>query len=334
MSSDSSSQAIWLTWERQRRNRTMAVAVGAALHELHAEGSRLTRYWALTRRTVALIRNSNADVIYFQNPSIVLAVVVLGMKALGFTRAVVIGDFHNAGVFPPVGAILVPWLVRRCDLVIVSNFKLQARVAALGGRSIAVPDPLPTLQESGDREKMAQGPFRVLVICSWANDEPILNVLEAAEILQAEAPDVVLAISGRAGLARVGWTKPVPENVELTGFMTDEEFERRLMRSDVIMDLTTRADCMVCGAYEAVSAEVPLIASENEPTVRYFSKGAVFTNNTSRDIARAVVEVLTRRADLEREVKELKAEILHRERAVLQDVRDAARLLSGRTARG
>lgn len=310
----------------------MAEALGATLFEMECKGWRLKRYCVLIWRTVRLIRSCRADAIFFQNPSMVLAAVVIGMKSIRLTRAVLIGDFHNAGVFPPVAQALVPWIVKGCDLVIVSNGNLEERITAMGGRSLSVPDPLPELSaEGGGRQR--SGRFQVLMVCSWADDEPVVEVLRAAEILRSRVAEVAVAITGRPALAKRGWTRPLPENVELTGFLSEEEFDKRLKHSDVILDLTTRADCMVCGAYEAVSAEVPIILSGNEAMKTYFSKGAVFTDNTAADIANRVLEAMLRREELTRDVQELKSEILLREREVFRKLSDTVRLIAKELSR-
>jgi hypothetical protein len=315
--------AIWITWEKQRRNRTMAAAVGAVLHEMEYKGGRLARYWTLIRRTMRVIRETRPEQIYFQNPSLVLAALVATLRFFGYTRARTIGDFHNGGIYPPVGGFLVPWIVRNSDLVIVSNRNLEPAITSLGGRCISVPDPIPAIEPvtangtPGDR-------FEVLFICSWAADEPIVDVLRAARILEKSASGIVISITGRPKLERVGWREPVPANVELTGFLPEEEFERRLAVASCALDLTTRADCMVCGAYEAVSAEVPMIVSGNEPTRLYFSKGARFTDNSAEDIARAILEVRERHAQLRAEVAELKRELLQTQRSALQRLRELA----------
>lgn len=321
--------AIWITWEKQRRNRSMAAAVGATLYELEYRGGRLARYWALGRRTFQLIRQSRPDVVFFQNPSIVLAALVTAMKFLRFTRARTIGDFHNAGVNPPVAAFLVPWIVRHTDLVIVSNRNLEPAVTRFGGRCLSVPDPIPDIEPA---RPAAASSFEVFFICSWADDEPIVEVLEAARMLADTVPDVRISITGRPRLARVGWHNPVPPNVDLTGFLSEHDFDARLARAAAAIDLTTRDDCMVCGAYEAVSAEVPMIVSGNEPTRLYFRKGAVFTDNSASDIARAVLEVRQRHPQLRSEVAQLKRELLDSQEIALGRLREVARLPAVRAA--
>jgi glycosyltransferase involved in cell wall biosynthesis len=325
-------RSIWITWERQRRNRSMAASVGATLHELEYRGNAIARYCVLIFRTLRLVRGAKPDLIFFQNPSLVLAALMAGLKTLGVIRCKTIGDFHNAGVHPPAATFLVPWIVRHCDLVLVSNSNLAPAIEAAGGRCLAMPDPLPSMEiipaetERPAREPPAGGgslagrsvKFAVLFVCSWAPDEPIAAVLAAARILEGTDPDISVTITGRPKLAATGWAGDLPRNVELPGYLADHEFERRLASCSVILDLTTRADCMVCGAYEAVSVGVPMILSNNEPTVRYFRKGALYTDNSAQDIARLILEARGRHTQLRQEVIELKDELATAEKAALE----------------
>jgi glycosyltransferase involved in cell wall biosynthesis len=308
--------AVWLTWEIQRRNRSLANAVGATLHEMIHSGNAVARYCALLTRTFRLIRRVKPQVIYYQNPSLILSALVVTMKCLRLTRAKLVGDFHNAGVNPPVARFLVPWIVRHSDLIIVTNASLEKAVGAMGGKCMSLPDPIPHL--AGARQDTASRAFDVFFICSWASDEPIVEVLKAAAILAQRQPDIVLSITGRPKLERIGWTEPVPPNVRLTGFLSEHDFEQRLLDAAVVLDLTTRADCMVCGAYEATSAQVPMVLSDNPPTRAYFRKGALFTDNTAASIAAELLCAHSEHTRLRGEVAALKQELLIEEQANLK----------------
>jgi hypothetical protein len=315
--------SIWLTWEVQRRNRSLANAVGATLHEMLYSGNAIARYCVLTLRTLRVIRRAKPRVIYYQNPSLILSALLATLKFLRLTRAKLVGDFHNAGVHPPVARFLVPWIVRHSDLVIVSNKNLEPDIRALGGRCMSVPDPIPHLHGGTEATTSAPGLFDVFFICSWAPDEPIVEVLRAAQIIAKVHPDMVMSITGRPKLEKIGWSEPVPANVRLTGFLAESEFERRLLAASVVLDLTTRADCMVCGAYEAVSAQVPMVLSNNEPTRSYFRKGALFTDNTAASIAEELLGARAHHARLRGEVVELKAELEAEEQTNLRRLIDA-----------
>jgi glycosyltransferase involved in cell wall biosynthesis len=310
--------AIWLTWEIQRRNRSLARAVGATLHEMLYSGNAVARYCVLVSRTFRLVRKARPGVIYYQNPSLILSALLATMKFLGLTRARLVGDFHNAGVYPPVARFLVPWIVRNSDLVIVTNSNLESAIKALGGKCMSLPDPIPQLDGARRAPTVTAHGFDVFFVCSWAPDEPIVEVLNAAKVIAQRQPEMVLSITGRPKLERIGWTEPVPSNVRLTGFLSEHDFEQRLLDAAVVLDLTTRADCMVCGAYEATSAEVPMVLSDNPPTRAYFRKGALFTSNTAASIAEELLRAYECHAQLRADVVALKRELMTEEQANLE----------------
>jgi glycosyltransferase involved in cell wall biosynthesis len=192
------------------------------------------------------------------------------------------------------------------EVILPAETERPAREPPAGGDSLA------------GRSVATPAKFAVLFVCSWAPDEPIAAVLEAAELLAGTDPDISITITGRPKLAATGWVGDLPRNVELPGYLSDHEFERRLAGCSVILDLTTRADCMVCGAYEAVSVGVPMILSNNEPTVRYFRKGALYTDNSAQDIARLILEARGRHTQLRQEVIELKDELATAEKVALE----------------
>lgn len=269
------------------------------------------RYAVLSWRTARIIWREKPTIVFFQNPSIVLCFLISVLKFLGLVRATTVGDFHNAGVYPPVAGFLVPWMVRTNDLTIVSNDSLRRVIEEMGGRSVAIPDPLPAIHGGG--AVPPDGIFRVFFVCSWAPDEPIVEVLEAARLLLDSHPDVYIAISGRPRLEQVGWTDPVPANVELTGFLSESDFDARLADCHTVLDLTTRDDCMVCGAYEATSIAVPMILSDNPPTRAYFDSGALFTDNSAADIARKITAAHGLRKELRAGVSALRDRLRERE---------------------
>jgi len=297
--------AVWLTWERQRRNASMASLLGVEYCELISNKSRLLRYCGLIKRTFGLLRAKRPKLIFYQNPSIVLSIVVVLYKILSLREVVIVGDYHNGGLFPPKGAAIVPFLIRHTNLVLVSNDNLVETIHRWGGEGVAFPDPLPDIVYAGPDESNARP--QVLFICSWADDEPINEVINAGMTL----PEVDVLITGKVRLDRCPAAGNITDNIKLTGFLPEADFERLLGGVDLIMDLTTRDDCMVCGAYEAVSVGKPVILSDNPVSKRYFERGVLFTNNTSTDIALKIADGLKRISELEQEVGELREKLRH-----------------------
>ena len=74
----------------------------------------------------------------------------------------------------------------------------------------------------------------------------------------------------------------------MLGFLPTDEYYRYLLSASVVMDLTTVEDCLLCGAYEALAAEKPLILSRTRALEEYFGSGVVLTDNTSDAIRESV----------------------------------------------
>jgi hypothetical protein len=64
---------------------------------------------------------------------------------------------------------------------------------------------------------------------------PAHEGLEAARIVAKSIPDIVIAITGRPKLERIGWAENVPSNVRLTGFLSEHDFESRLLGASVVV---------------------------------------------------------------------------------------------------
>lgn len=302
---------LWITWEHQRRNISFAKAIGASYCEIIERGSRPSRYIKSIVRTLQKIRVTKPSYIFYQNPSLFLAVTVTCFGRLLSPGTKIVGDYHNAGVFPPILPWVARFAARHSDLVIVTNEALAQEVGSWGAPTISIPDPLPTL--AAEKRSRTQDGFVVLFVCSWADDEPVSEVIKAAEILAALNPSIGIHITGRPKQEKLSNFPRLPSNVTLTGFLSHEEFDQYLFDANIVMDLTTRADCMVCGGYEAVAAETPVILSDNAPTKKYFSKGALFVDNSANSIASTINTASKNEYQLRVDVASLKIEVRNQE---------------------
>jgi glycosyltransferase involved in cell wall biosynthesis len=247
------------------------------------------------------------DPVFAQNPSLVLCVFLSAYKILARCRLIV--DAHNAGLFPLENRVrALRWLAalvqRRADLTIVSNPTLADHVAQVGGRPFSLPDPIPELPVAAARQ--LPGAETLLFICTFAADEPFEAVFSAARLLDAETRIYV------TGNYRKGGIDPsrLPPNVILTGHVPESEYVQMLHAVDGTIDLTTRENCLVCGAYESIAAGKPMILSRTAALQAYFNRGAVYTDNSAADIARCILELLRHRERLGKEIAELRR---HRE---------------------
>lgn len=304
MNENKNRSAIWITWENQVRNRTLSARLGATLYELESNSSRLIRYFILSWQTIRILLSTDANNIFVQNPSLVLALVA--NIIVRFQKKYLIIDAHNGGLFPLEGeskilSKIADWVVKISPLTIVTNQGLIEHVLLKGGKGVIVPDPLPDLPIISVEKKYD---YSVLFICTWAKDEPYEEVIKAASLLPG---NYCIYITGRY---KKKLSEPqvnaLPNNIVLTDFVTEEEYHRLLNQVDATLDLTTRNDCLVCGAYESVAVEKPMILSDTKSLREYFYSGALFTDNSADDIAQKIKKSAIDNVQLSAEIKILK----------------------------
>lgn len=307
MNKPESKKVIWITWENQLRNKTLSKHVGAKLYQLECKKSRLIRYISLTWTTFKIIMIADTKNVIVQNPSIILALTANLFCRLRFKHLIV--DAHNGGIYPLDGeSTVLNWLaifiLKITPLTIVTNQALVDYVVKKGGRAIIVPDPLPSLPII-EQEKSKQ--VLIVFICTWAKDEPYDAVIEAASKLPE---DYIIYITGKYQKKLSNERlKHLPKNVKLTGFISEQEYNELLNKVDITLDLTTRENCLVCGAYESVAVEKPMILSDTKALRNYFKAGAIYTQNTGKDISDNIKHLVKNKIQYLNEIKNLKKDL-------------------------
>jgi hypothetical protein len=189
----------------------------------------------------------------------------------------------------------------------VSSLEIQKKVNSLYGiKSLVLEDRIPEFEShkiSNPRiyEKKTNM-FNIAVISSFAQDEPISNVLEAAPQL----PNIFFYITGNKTNMPKYLLKKKPANVTFTGFLEYEEYTSLLKFVDAIMVLTDREENMLSGAYDAVSIEKPLISYDSKTIRRYFSKGTIYINNSPSEMKEAIILVQAKKESLIDDIRKLK----------------------------
>lgn len=301
---------IWITWEDQRRNYTLSKALSAQCYVININGNRWIRYIISIVRTFGIIIKEKPDVLFVQNPSMVLCLVSILYRK--FKTIPLIVDAHNAGIRPFEGEKLwanriAQYIMRNADITIVTNEKMADTVSRHSGKYYVLQDPIPDLACRRNDPVQLAGKYNIFFICTYSKDEPYLEVIKAAKLLDNS---IYIYISGKPKRKEIEFGMGKINNVILTGFLPENSYLNMLHSCDVIMDLTSRQDCLVCGAYEAVAVEKPLIISDTEVNRKYFTKGVVYTKNESRDIAENIYYAISNIIYLKNEVLELKKDLL------------------------
>ena len=289
------SRAMFLVWApRHRGTRSAWLAESLGIEDLRylpaTQDRGLRAAWRKYPRqllaTVGALLRRRPRVVFVQSPPSFAAWVAAAYGAA--TGAAVVVDAHS-DAFERAIWTRPAWLnrlvARSITLTIVTNEHWAHRIRTSGGTALTVPS-IPTSFDAGPPPPLADG-HNVAVVNTWASDEPLGAVLDAATRL----PHVTFHVTGRADrVATLG--RPVPDNVRFTGFLAEDTYHGLLAAADAVVCLTTRDHTMQNGACEALSHGTPIVTS-NWPVLKdYFTSGTAHVDNTAHGIAEGISAVL------------------------------------------
>ena len=195
---------------------------------------------------------------------------------------------HHSGSFSRVWRWARPlhkFLARRAVTNIVTSEHWAEIVSSWGAQTLVLADFIPDLPQ-GKVFRVKPG-FNVVVVSTYAVDEPLEAVAEAAALI----PEVNFYITGDSRLAAKSLMDRFPPNVVCTGFIPEDEYLGLLRAADAVMALTTQNHTLQCGGIEAVSLGKPLITSAWPFLKKVFSEGAVFVPNTNNGIRQGILRM-------------------------------------------
>lgn len=313
-------QALFLVWGPPAygpRSRVLARELGLSVHHVGATPRRGAwiaplKYAAAAVQTLGLLARERPRVVFVQSPpSPAVVVVALWMLV---ARGGYVVDAHSGALqlwYWTWPRWLHDWSTRRAVTTIVTGQHLADEIRASGGHATILPD-VPTTHPIGPPPSLGDG-FHVAVVSSVAPDEPLEAITDAARRL----PAVTFHVTGSAGRLRERLPHPLPPNVELTGYLPDEDYFALLACCEGVMCLTTRDHTMQCGACEALALGTPLITSRWPVLEEYFTDGTVHVEATVEDIAQGVTRLQEHHEDLRAGIRALRA----RRRAEWDEIR-------------
>lgn len=282
-----------LTWFGHRRTESLCRRFGWTYWVIDTRSRGLIRYLRLAPRTILWLARKRPRVLVVQNPSLVLTTLCLLLRPVFRYRLV--ADAHNEAVQPFVfssGPLL--WIsrlcLRRADVTIVTNEALAQVVRTVGGTPFVLPDPLPE-PPPGPVTGRSHAGFRVTVISTFAADEPLDEIVRAASRLEGVAE---FSITGNLRRLRQSLRDQASANVKFTGFLAESDYWMLLKTCDLVIDLTLKPDCLVCGAYEAIAVRKPVILTDSTASRTWFGEAAIYVDNDADSIERAVRDVRER----------------------------------------
>jgi glycosyltransferase involved in cell wall biosynthesis len=293
----------FIVWARyHRRSELLARHLGASIHFIcHGKRGRLSqvfvRYLVQTWQTWQTLCREKPDIIFIQNPPI-FAVLIIAVYAKFHDVQYAI-DSHTAAFISlrwNWSAGLHRWLSSRAQVTIVHNTSQEKIVDRWGCRYCVLDDPV---EDFVDVEHFSfDGQFNVVVVSSFDADEPLDIVFDAA----AGLANITFYVTGDYSRIAPTLLKKKPDNCLLTGYISNRQYAGLLQGADVIIDLVSNGETLLCGAFEAVSAGTPLIVSDWPVLRECFPMGTVYVPNTVEGVRAGVHQALREQVQLHQEI--------------------------------
>ena len=284
-----------------RRSEMFARELGGRLHCIHYLRFRSplhapVKYVIQAVRTLQVLFAERPRAVHVQSPPFVCGLVVHLYCLLSGARYVV---EHHTASFGRAWDWALPmqkFVARHAVANIVTAERWADLVRSWGAEALVMHDPFLDLPP-GEPYPLHPG-FNVAFIGTFAQDEPLDAVLEAASLM----PDVGFWITGDTEQAP-GTIAAAPANVTFTGFLDlNREYLGLLRGADAAMVLTTRDDTLQLAGCEAISVGTPLITSDWPYLRQLFADTAVYVSPSAESIRDGVREALDRRVELARAI--------------------------------
>jgi glycosyltransferase involved in cell wall biosynthesis len=303
--------ALFIVWgppSHGPRSRVLGRELGIDVRFVHATTRRGLlvapfKYAYQAYATIVLLVRRGPDVVLVQSPPSLAVLVVAIHGAFAGTGFIV--DAHSDAMLSPLWTRprwLQRLLARRALATVVTNDHFAATIRSWGARALVLQD-VPTTFVASAPTELEDG-FHVMVVSTFADDEPLTQIVDAARSL----PEITFHVTGDTGRAPVEVLDTAPPNVRFTGFLADGDYYALMRASDAVMCLTTRDHTMQRGACEALSIGTPVITSDWPILREYFRSGTVHVTSSPRSIADGVREMRASVPEHRRGIRELQIE--------------------------
>jgi glycosyltransferase involved in cell wall biosynthesis len=260
------------------------------------------RYFLQALETLGILWRQKPALIHVTNPPFLAPLIVYLYCCL--TGAKYIMDTHSPAMYSRRWGWTFPiqrYLARRAYLNVVDQERYRKRFEAFGARTIVLQRPAVDVHLPPPIGHASGKPIEITVINTFAPDEPLQPIYQAADSLK----DVHFYVLGDKRFAPPGAFDQVPENVTFTGYLRGDDYWQRIVSSNAVMCLTTYPYSLLAGGQDGMRAGIPLIISRQPVLTDYFTDGTVFVENTAESIVEGIQQIRCREQDLRREITEL-----------------------------
>lgn len=301
---------VWAPEEN--RTEQFARHLDAELHNIHYLYYKRPlfapfKYFPQAIKTFTTLRQQKPKVVFVTNPPVFAALSVA--VYCWFSDCQFVMDTHSPALYSRKWSWTVPlqrFLAKHAVVNIVDQERYEELFESWGGRALVLEKPLAEDVLDGKLEGPAPGTFTVTVINTFAVDEPLEPIYDAARLV----PDVCFVVLGDTALAERGLLERAPENVTFSGYLYNNDYWRQLDRSNAVLALTTYPYSLLAGGHDGLALHKPLILSKQPALVDFFTSGTQFVEHTGESIAEAVQNVQENEDRFIQQMEQLKEEKL------------------------
>lgn len=279
---------LWAPHEE--RTAGFAKHLGASLHRIHYLRYKHPPYAPLKYppqclKTWTVLAREHPSYVFVMNPPVFAAWSVHVYCRLA--GASMIMDTHPPALYSRKWGWSVPLqraLARRARMNIVDQQRFKDLFESWGAQAMVLTRPPITVPVNPNGKEVATQPGNVAVVNTFASDEPVEPILEAARQL----PQMKFFVLGDTSRAKKSIMTEAPQNVVFTGYLTEHHYWDRLRASEIVMVLTTYPYSLLAGAQEGMSLGKPLVLSRQPALTEFFTQGTEFVDHSVASIVEGV----------------------------------------------
>lgn len=281
-------KTVWITWHSVPRSQNIAKYLNIPIFEYFVNDNIFKRHIYSSIWTVKFLCRQKPDIVFLHYSYLLLFFIVL-YKKFCKKNIVVIADCHNKalrrklkGIASKIYEIIKRFSFKNSDLAIVTNEGMIKDITQYNEEYFILPDKIPEFElclDTNNKENYC------VYISTFAIDEPVNEILEVANIMEN---NVKIYWTGKKS-NKIKSIKKIPKNIIFTGYIDYQEYYKLLANANAILVLTYEDNCLQCGAYEGLNAEVPLVISDNNAARDYFGDSAIYTKIDPKLIAESLL---------------------------------------------
>ncbi|MBX3083498.1 MAG: hypothetical protein KF716_17835 [Anaerolineae bacterium] len=255
-------------------------------------------------QTWLLLSKARPAYVYVTNPPVFAGLCVYFFCLFSGTKFIM--DTHSPALFSRKwgwSLFLQRWVATKATLNVTDQIRFKRMFESWGSKAIVLERP-PKVVPIVDILPAQESATKVAVVNTFAEDEPLECILDAAKLL----PTVEFYITGDLKRVSQETVSNAPANCKWTDYLHGEQYWALLHNCDMVLALTTFPYSLLGGAQDGMALGKPVLVSDQPALREYFYQGTLFVGHAGPSIAEAVKIAQKNKARLSQEMYVLRDE--------------------------